>query len=167
MDARAEEWLDEIADTSPVGDRVLPAAVLAAAARVRAAGMLAAEPPAQARVLGRSGRWLTVHASALAHGADGHVGVVVEPSRPVEVEPLVAAAYGLTPREREVLGGLLRGRSTAELAAALVVSPHTVEDHVKSIFERTGARSRQELAARIFYSHVEPRLHPKDPGNPG
>ena len=129
----------------------LPPAVVAAAAAARGA-----PARARARLRSRDGAWLVVQASQLDDA--GRVAVVVEPARPSQVAPLLAAAYGLTSREREVLRDVLHGRSTKEIAAALGVSPYTAEDHLRSLFEKTGTRSRGELVARLFFEHFEPRL---------
>ena len=143
----AAAWLGEL-------DRIaLPPAVLAVAAKARAAS-----GPARARVRSTSGGWLVVQGTVLEGGTEGRVAVVVEPARPRDVAPLLAAAYGLTRREREVLGEVLHGRSTKEIGARLVVTPYTVQDHLKSIFAKTGAASRSELVARLFFEHFEPRL---------
>ena len=53
-------------------------------------------------------------------------------------------------REEEVLNQLARGASTRDIAGALFISEHTVRDHVKSIFTKTGARSRGELVHRFL-----------------
>ena len=53
----------------------------------------------------------------------------------------------LTARQWEVLDLLCEGRSTDEIAAALVVSAETVRSHVKGIFRRLNVRSREAAAA--------------------
>jgi DNA-binding CsgD family transcriptional regulator len=40
-------------------------------------------------------------------------------------------------------------KTTREIAAALVVSPHTVRKHVEHILEKLGARTRSEAVARV------------------
>jgi len=51
----------------------------------------------------------------------------------------------LTPRERKVLVAVLKGQANADIARDLDISPHTVKNHVYSIFQKTGAGSRKEL----------------------
>jgi DNA-binding CsgD family transcriptional regulator len=59
--------------------------------------------------------------------------------------------YGLSAREREIATLIAAGLSTKALANRLYLSPWTVQDHLKSIFEKTGTHSRRELRARIFF----------------
>jgi DNA-binding CsgD family transcriptional regulator/RecA/RadA recombinase len=57
-----------------------------------------------------------------------------------------SADAGLTRREREVLGHLARGQSNKEIAAAMVLSVHTVERHVANIFAKLGISNRAAAA---------------------
>jgi DNA-binding CsgD family transcriptional regulator len=61
--------------------------------------------------------------------------------------PTSLRALGVTSRETDVLKLVVDGRSTKEIAAALYLSPKTVERHLTSLFRRTGTRNRLELAA--------------------
>jgi DNA-binding CsgD family transcriptional regulator len=110
-----------------------------------------------ARVLARSGTWVVLHGAVLS-GTPRRVAVIVEPAHPARISSLLMAAYDLSERERDVTRLVLHGSSTGEVAEALVVSPHTVQQHLKSIFDKTGVRSRRDLVAKVFFSHYEPRL---------
>lgn len=67
-------------------------------------------------------------------------------------------AYAFTQRERELTGLVLRGMSTKQVGAALRITQLTVQQHLKSIFDKTGVRSRRELAAQVFATHYQPKL---------
>ena len=94
---------------------------------------------------------------------DGNSGarqtaIMLAPAAQVEVAPMIMEAYGLTHRKRELTGLVLRGMSTKQLGIALRISQLTVQQHLKSIFDKTGVRSRRELAAQVFASHYQPRV---------
>ena len=84
----------------------------------------------------------------------------------ITLAPLVALAYGLSERERQITRLCMKGHSTNEIAHVLGVSPYTVQDHLKSIFGKTGARSRGELVGQIFLEHYVPRWE-EVPDSPG
>ena len=67
-------------------------------------------------------------------------------------------------RPRPVASSTSRGRSPAgsaptEIAAELYLSPHTVRDHVKAVFEKVGVSSRGELVHRVFAEHYAAPSH--------
>ena len=53
------------------------------------------------------------------------------------------------PRETELLDLLVAGADTKAVAEVLHLSHHTVQDHLKSIFAKTGARTRRVLVGRV------------------
>jgi DNA-binding CsgD family transcriptional regulator len=59
------------------------------------------------------------------------------------------SAGDLTPTERRVAELVAEGRSNKEVAAALVVSPKTVDGHLSNIYTKLGVHSRTQLARRI------------------
>lgn len=67
-------------------------------------------------------------------------------------------ASGVTVREREVATLLARGLPNAEIAEKLVLSHYTVQDHVKSLYDKVGVTSRQELVARVFLDEYLPEV---------
>ena len=87
------------------------------------------------------------------------MAVVIDAAKSAEIAPIIIEAYSLTQRERDVLGAIARGGSTAEIAAELFLSPHTVRDYVKTVFEKFGVSSRSELVARLYGEHYSDRLH--------
>ena len=58
---------------------------------------------------------------------------------------VVAKEYGLSARQREVLGMLARGRNADYITEKLIISAHTAKAHIYNIYQKTGVHSRQEL----------------------
>jgi DNA-binding CsgD family transcriptional regulator len=155
-----ERWLSELPGGDWERSGKLPTSVLAVAGRALRTAEHADAPGevALARVLSNDGRWMVLHGAALVADGARRVAVIVEPAHPARITPLLMAAYQLTEREQEVTRLVLRGDSTAQIAETLHVSPHTVQQHMKSVFEKTGVRSRRELVGKVFFAHYEPRL---------
>ena len=154
----AERWITELVE-QPGGGAANSRVIQAVAARVRARGSLEVpELPARARAFTRSGRWLLLHGTQLSGRAEGRTAVIIQPAPSHEIATLIVQAYGFSERERQVTELCAQGLSTKEIAAALHISPHTVQDHLKTIFDKTGARSRAELVGKIFLDHYVPRF---------
>ena len=58
-------------------------------------------------------------------------------------------SYGLTPREREILEMLVRGRSKVHIAEAFLISENTVRGHVKHIYAKLDVHGKQELLDKV------------------
>jgi DNA-binding CsgD family transcriptional regulator len=137
-------------------DGSLPATVLALAAHVRGSAHRAGVESNVVTVPSPSG-WITLHASQPSAG-DGRVAIVIEPASGPRSATLRLEINGVTAREREVATLLASGLSNADIAATLVLSPHTVQDHIKSLYEKLGVASRQELVARVFLDEYLPEV---------
>jgi DNA-binding CsgD family transcriptional regulator len=154
-DEVAAAWIDELGGNGPVPPVVT---AVASQARTVAAGPTDDGRIARAHVRAASGRWLVVRASALGDEPGAQVAVMIEPARPHELAPLVADAYRLTEREREVTELVARGLPTDAVAARLHLSSWTVQDHLKAIFEKVGVATRGELVARVYFEQRTPEL---------
>ncbi len=110
------------------------------------------------RVRGRSGRWLALYGSLSEPSGDrpGEIVIVVGPAKPEDVAWLNVAAYGLSPREEEVIGLLVRGFTNRQISSALFISEHTVQRHISNISEKVGVRSRKNLLKRLFFENLLP-----------
>jgi DNA-binding CsgD family transcriptional regulator len=154
-----ERWLSDLPDGDLDAGRLPPALHAVAGRALRTAeGDDDPGEVALARVLSRSGTWIILHGTSLVASGSRRAAVIVEPGHPARITPLLMSAYGLTEREQEVTRFVLRGDSTAQIAERLVVSPHTVQEHLKKIFEKTAVRSRRELVGKVFFAHYEPRF---------
>jgi DNA-binding CsgD family transcriptional regulator len=159
VNSAAERMLDQVF-LDPEVERVLPSAVFSVAALIRGLGNRpeVSETP-KARIRTASGRWLTAHATRLdAPQGERRIAVIIEPAPPMEAGAIALRAYGLTPRELEVAALVLQGFSTAEIAAQLVISELTVQQHLKGVFDKAGVRSRRELVSEVFRSQYWSRM---------
>lgn len=111
--------------------------------------------PPSARVHLSDGRWVTLRAARIGEDdppEQRDIAVTIEESSPAERVSLFTRAFGLTERETDLLGHLVAGRDTRELARLMFLSEYTVQDHLKAIFAKTATRSRRTLLAHALGS---------------
>ncbi len=158
----AERWLTELREVNWSRKLALPPAIYAVAAHLQAMERSNYAQPTQmprVRLRSISGHWLVLHASHLSGpSAQGQIAVIFEVARPVEIAPLIVQAYDLSKREGEIMQSVLRGLSTSEMADTFYISSHTVQDHLKAIFEKVGVHSRRELVGQLFAQQYQPHL---------
>ena len=155
----AERWLAEVAEADWPGKQAVPYAVSAVVGRMLAleqGGNGQSDLIPRVRLHTASGHWLVLHASRLS--ATGQIAVIFEVARPAEIAPLIMQVYDLSKREGEIMQHVVRGLSTAEISEMLHISPDTVQDHLKAVFEKAGVRSRRELVGNLFAQQYQPRI---------
>ena len=104
-----------------------------------------------ARVHLSDGVWLTLRAARIGESnrpRDQDIAVTIERTDPRDRLDLFTRSSALTVREAELLGHLAAGADTREIARRMFVSEHTVQDHLKAIFAKSGAPNRRTLLAR-------------------
>jgi DNA-binding CsgD family transcriptional regulator len=128
----------------------IPAGAYNVAAQLLAQEAAIDAHPPWARVHLRDGLWVTLRAARIdTRSPDAaSIAVSIEPTPPTERAALYARIAGLSERESELLTHLVAGADTRELAKRLFVSEHTVQDHLKSVFAKTGVNNRRVLVAR-------------------
>lgn len=147
----AVNWFSRLPGADGREDGVPTSVLSAAAGALRDAERRGAGGVSMARVPMTDGGWADVHGAVTGTNGSSRVTVIIQPAHPDRIAPLLMSIYGLTPREQEVTRLVLRGGSTTDLARALWVSPHTVQQHLKSIFEKTDVSSRGELIAKVYF----------------
>ncbi|WHM40305.1 LuxR family transcriptional regulator [Streptomyces sp. BPTC-684] len=136
----AHEWMRLLAPAATsVDERDLTATVWNIAHLARRAG-----GHALSRVPTRDG-WIALHGQLLEGPEAGAVAVTIQPAPGRLLLPAVSVWYGITTRERTVMQEVLQGLPTKHIARRLDLSPHTVNDHLKAIYRKTGVNSREEL----------------------
>ena len=97
-------------------------------------------------------------------GADTEPGFVAL-LQPIVAGPdasvgVVASNFSLSKRERDVLHQLAAGLTTAEIASALGISQHTVQDHLKRLYRKTNSHSRSELLSLLSQAGLHREARP-------
>lgn len=152
--AETQDYLRRL--VPPDGDQApVPAGAYNVAGQLLATETGVDARPPRARVHLADGLWLTLRAARI--GAAGplagrDIAVTIETTTPADRAALFARAHAFTSRESEVLGHLITGADTREVAQQMFLSGHTVQDHLKSIFAKSGTRSRRALLSRVVGS---------------
>jgi DNA-binding CsgD family transcriptional regulator len=138
----------------PSGDQPpIPAGAYNVAAQLLAVEAGVDRHPPSARVHLADGHWVTLRAARVDGApteASGNIAVTIEDTSPPDRLDLFARAFGLSAREGELLGHLVTGRDTRDVARRMFLSEHTVADHLKSVFAKTSSHSRRSLIARTL-----------------
>lgn len=142
----SQEWLRMLLP-QPGGLAPIPASAYNVAAQLLAREQGIDDHEPTARIHLADGLWVTLRASRVL--PRGEIAVTIEPTSPRDRLDVFARANGLSARERELLNLLAQGTDTVEAAARMSLSPHTVQDHLKSVFGKTGTRNR-----RVLLSHA-------------
>lgn len=103
----------------------------------------------------RDGAWVMIEAAALEGDADGQIALTFREATARETFDRLCRIKALSRREREVVGVLLEGLDTRAACERLFISPHTLQDHLKSVFEKLQIRSRRDLRAIFNASHSQ------------
>ncbi|MEU5592749.1 helix-turn-helix transcriptional regulator [Streptomyces sp. NPDC020298] len=112
---------------------------------------LAARQPgrqALSRIPGPDG-WIVLQAQPLDEPGVGGVAVTIQSASSDVLLPAAAVLYGITAREQAVIRRALDGLAVKQIARSLNLSLHTVNDHFKAIYRKTGVNSREELIASL------------------
>ena len=150
--AAAAEMLHELLPPADGRDAV-PAAAYNVAAQLLAVEAGVDDNPPSARAPVADGLWVTLRAARIGDAArpeDRDIAVTIEATSLPDRLSVFGRAYGFTPRERELVDLLLAGADTREVARRMFVSEHTVQDHLKSVFAKTGVRNRRTLLLRAL-----------------
>ena len=136
----------------------VPSGAYNVAAQLLAVEAGVSDRPPSARTHLTGGRWVTFRAARIGAQEPAErrdIAVTVELTDAAGRADVFARAHGLSEREREVLHHLVSGADTADVARRLHVTPNTVQDHLKSVFDKAGVRSRKALLAAALGTAVD------------
>lgn len=149
---QTQDYLRQLLPTPPERSPV-PAAAYNVAAQLVAVEAGIDDQPATASGHLADGVWITLRAARIGEAGPDHPGdiaVTIEQASPAERMDIFSRAFALSGRETELLHVLAEGADTRQASLRMSLSQHTVQDHLKSIFDKTAARSRRELLTRAL-----------------
>jgi DNA-binding CsgD family transcriptional regulator len=148
----AAAWLTELVGRAVgVGDAV-PFPLLGVVRRLEALERThASAAPPYLTITTRSGCLLEVHAARMTRApSQPAVAITLAAAGAAARSSLLLAARGLTPAQRRVAAAVLRGLSTRAIASELGIGEHTIQDHLKAVFDKVAVSSRRELVAALL-----------------
>ncbi|MGC1381915.1 MAG: helix-turn-helix transcriptional regulator [Candidatus Baltobacteraceae bacterium] len=105
--------------------------------------------------------FLVVRTQPMSGPAGLFIGVRIERFPPASSLAGPAARFHISPRELQVLALLLDGATLQEVGRTLHISSSTVQDHIKSMVDKTASRNRTELIARVLgWQHTSEACQP-------
>jgi DNA-binding CsgD family transcriptional regulator len=143
----ARAWIDALPlATLFAAWEMLPAVVYPIAVLARTQ-----ETAAGAHALERTvdGCWVKIEATPLHGHGEGEIAVTLRGAAAPETFHLFCRAYALSRRERDVVAAVVAGLGTRAISGSLFISPHTVQDHLKSVFAKVRVHSRRELLSKF------------------
>lgn len=100
--------------------------------------------------------FLVVRTQPMSGPAGLFIGVRIDRFHPPNSLTGPATRYHISPREVQVLALLLDGNHLDQIADQLSITSSTVQDHIKSMLDKTGSRNRSELIARVLGWELSP-----------
>jgi DNA-binding CsgD family transcriptional regulator len=145
---QAQEWLRQLPDGARWRRHgLLPPVLYGVAGRLLADERSSGD--ARARVRTITGSWIVLDGGKLEGDAAGRIVITIRSATAHEVFDILCQAHELTPREDMIVRLVVGGLSTKQLAERLFITPYTVKDHLKGVFDKVGVRSRRELVGRM------------------
>ncbi len=161
----ANQWLSLLCKSEQIECSILPRPIRAVCTRAKANIVKREMRPIRERattlaktcILTSNGSFLSIRASEMnSFSSPIQFAVVCERANPSDIMPLIFESYGLSSREKQIVDRVLLGDSTKDLADSLFISAYTVQDHLKSIFNKTGVNSRRELIRLMLTQYSFP-----------
>jgi len=94
--------------------------------------------------------FLVVRTRPMSGPAGLFIGVRIDRFKPPHSLTGPAERFHISPRELQVLALLLDGAKLEEIGEKLHITSSTIQDHIKSMVDKTGSRNRTELIARVL-----------------
>lgn len=135
------------------GEECLPLFTVLCSLVKRAASSGQGAPAWQGTLQTRDGSVLHCEVTRLPHLESLSEAVLVllqrQGSEPAARVEAFCSTHNLSPREQEVVTLLAEGLTTVAMAERLGISPHTIRDHLKNLYRKTGTNSRSELLGLV------------------